>query len=287
MAKLATDLIKLNNLQLAGKLVSDEMLLGIQSSKRSGVGTEFEQFRHYEPGDDPKRIDWKLFAKSGQYLVRESATESNQQVRFLLDLSGSMNYAEGDVSRLNYAKLLLASLAYLSNRQGDQISLYALQQNAVQTLVPAGKQAFQKIIALLDAAQASGEWKTTQASFPEFSRKQAEMLVLASDFLQVNDEWINLIRSVAGPRREIVIFQILGDQELSFDFCGFYRFQDLETGREMELQAEAVRDLVRERSSAYLTQLDDALRIPHVRLIRVRMSEPIALVLTRFLTGKN
>jgi uncharacterized protein (DUF58 family) len=287
MAKLATDLIKLNNLQLAGKLVSDEMLLGIQSSKRSGVGTEFEQFRHYEPGDDPKRIDWKLFAKSGQYLVRESATESNQQVRFLLDLSGSMNYAEGDVSRLNYAKLLLASLAYLSNRQGDQISLYALQQNAVQTLVPAGKQAFQKIIALLDAAQASGEWKTTQASFPEFSRKQAEMLVLASDFLQVNDEWINLIRSVAGPRREIVIFQILGDQELSFDLSGFYRFQDLETGREMELQAEAVRDLVRERSSAYLTQLDDALRIPHVRLIRVRMSEPIALVLTRFLTGKN
>jgi uncharacterized protein (DUF58 family) len=287
MAKLATDLIKLNNLQLAGKLVSDEMLLGIQSSKRSGVGTEFEQFRHYEPGDDPKRIDWKLFAKSGQYLVRESATESNQQVRFLLDLSGSMNYAEGDVSRLNYAKLLLASLAYLSNRQGDQISLYALQQNVVQTLVPAGKQAFQKIIALLDAAQASGEWKTTQASFPEFSRKQAEMLVLASDFLQVNDEWINLIRSVAGPRREIVIFQILGDQELSFDLSGFYRFQDLETGREMELQAEAVRDLVRERSSAYLTQLDDALRIPHVRLIRVRMSEPIALVLTRFLTGKN
>ncbi|GAB3759834.1 DUF58 domain-containing protein [Spirosoma pomorum] len=287
MAKLATDLIKLNNLQLAGKLVSDELLLGIQASKRSGVGTEFEQFRHYEPGDDPKRIDWKLFAKSGQYLVRESATESNQQVRFLIDLSGSMNYAEGNVSRLNYAKLLLASLAYLSNRQGDQLSLYALQQSAVQTLVPAGKQAFQKIIALLDAAQASGEWTSTQASFPEFSRKQTELLVLASDFLQVSDEWINLIRSVAGPRREIVIFQILGDQELSFDLSGFYRFQDLETGREMELQAETVRDLVRERSSAYLSQLEEALRIPHVRLIRVRMSEPVALVLTRFLTGKN
>jgi uncharacterized protein (DUF58 family) len=287
MAKLATDLIKLNNLQLAGKLVSDELLLGIQASKRSGIGTEFEQFRHYEPGDDPKRIDWKLFAKSGQYLVRESATESNQQVRFLIDLSGSMNYAEGNVSRLNYAKLLLASLAYLSNRQGDQLSLYALQQSAIQTLVPAGKQAFQKIIGALDAAQASGEWTSTQASFPEFGRKQTELLVLASDFLQVGDEWINLIRSVAGPRREIVIFQILGDQELSFDLSGFYRFQDLETGREMELQAETVRTLVRERAATYLSQLEEALRIPHVRLIRARMSEPVALVLTRFLTGKN
>lgn len=284
---LVQDLIKLNNLQLAGKLVSDELLLGIQVSRRSGVGTEFEQFRHYEPGDDPKRIDWKLFAKTDQYLVRESATESNQQIRLLLDLSGSMNYAEAGVSRLEYAKLLLASLAYLSNRQGDQLSLYALQHSTVQALVPAGKQAFQKIVATLQTAQASGPWQQSQASFPEFSRKQTEMLVIASDFLQVNDEWLNLIRSVAGPRREIVIFQVLGDQELDFDLNGFYRFQDLETGREIELQAEAIRDTVRARASAYMTMLEEALRIPHVRLIQARLSAPIAMALTSFLTGKR
>lgn len=287
MRQLATDLIKLNNLQLAGKLVSDELLLGIQVSRRSGVGTEFEQFRHYEPGDDPKRIDWKLFAKTDQYLVRESATESNQQIRLLLDLSGSMNYTEAGVSRLEYAKLLLASLAYLSNRQGDQLSLYALQDGTVRALVPAGKQAFQKIVATLQNAQAAGTWQQAQASFPEFGRKQTEMLVIASDFLQVDDEWLNLIRSVAGPRREIVVFQVLGDQELDFDLNGFYRFQDLETGREIELQAESVRDTVRARALAYMTMLEEALRIPHVRLIRARLSDPIAMVLTSFLTGKR
>ena len=85
---LITELIKLNNLQLAGKLVSDELMLGIQTSRRSGIGTEFEQFRHYTPGDDPKRIDWKLFAKTDHYLVRESATESNQQIRFLTRFVG-------------------------------------------------------------------------------------------------------------------------------------------------------------------------------------------------------
>lgn len=287
MHQLATDLIKLNNLQLAGKLVSDELLLGIQVSRRSGVGTEFEQFRHYEPGDDPKRIDWKLFAKTDQYLVRESATESNQQIRLLLDLSGSMNYTEAGVSRLEYAKLLLASLAYLSNRQGDQLSLYALQDGKVRALVPAGKQAFQKIVATLQNAQAAGTWQQAQASFPEFGRKQTEMLVIASDFLQVDDEWLNLIRSVAGPRREIVVFQVLGDQELDFNLNGFYRFQDLETGQEVELQAESVRDTVRARASAYMTMLEEALRIPHVRLIRARLSDPIAMVLTSFLTGKR
>lgn len=278
------DLIKLNNLQLAGKLVSDELLLGIQTSKRSGIGTEFEQYRHYVPGDDPKRIDWKLFARTNHYLVRESATESNQQIRLLLDLSGSMNYEESGISRLQYAKILLASLAYLSNRQGDQLSLYALQQGTVQPLVPAGKQAFQKIVSTLQAATASGTWENQAGSVPEFSRKQAEMLIIASDFLQVSDEWVRLIQSVAGPRREIVIFQLLGDQEVDFSLRGFYRFQDLETGATLELQADAIRDTVRGRATDYLTNLEENLRIPHVRLIRVRLSDPIALVLKQFLT---
>ena len=284
---LTTDLIRLNNLHLAGKLVSDELLLGVQTSRRAGAGTEFEQFRHYVPGDDPKRIDWKRFAQTNQYLVRESATESNQQIRLLLDLSGSMNYAEAGISRLSYAKILLASLAYLGNRQADQLSLYSLHNGSVQTLVPAGKQFAQKIVATLETAKASGTWSSQQTSFPEFSRKQAEMLIIASDFLQVGEEWLNLIRNVAGPRREIVIFQLLGDQELNFNLNGFFRFRDLETGRDVELQAEAVRESVREQATAYFSRLDEALRIPHVRLIRVRLSEPIAPVLTGFLTGRK
>ncbi|WP_338868112.1 DUF58 domain-containing protein [Spirosoma sp. SC4-14] len=284
---LATDLIRLNNLQLASKLVSDELMLGIQASRRSGVGTEFEQYRHYEPGDDPKRIDWKLFARSGHHLVRESATESNQQIRLLLDLSGSMNYEEAGVSRLNYARILLASLAYLAYRQNDLLSLYGLQNGDVETLVPAGKQAFLKILGTLETVQASGAWVIKQPSFPEFSRKQSELLIIASDFLQVNDEWLKLIQSVAGPRREIVIFQILGDNEIDFNLNGFYLFRDLETGREIELQADAVRDTVRQAALDYLKTLEETLQIPHVRLIRVRLSDPMARVLSAFLTGKK
>lgn len=282
----ADNLIKLNNLHLAGKLVSDELLLGIQVSRRSGVGTEFEQFRHYVVGDDPKRIDYKRLAQTGQYYVRDSATESNQHIRLLIDLSGSMNYAENGIVRLDYAKVLLASLAYIANRQGDQLSLYGLQHGAVQPLVPAGRQSFQKIVATLEMARASGDWQNSGTVFPEFSRKQSELLILASDLLQVNDEWLNLIRKIAGPRREIVIFQLLGDQEIDFDLNGFYRFQDLETGREVELQAETVRNSVRQQASDYFAMLDDALQLPHVRLIRARLSEPVALVLRRFLGQK-
>ena len=277
------DLIKLNNLQLAGKLVSDELLLGIQHSRRTGVGTEFEQFRHYVPGDDPKRIDYKRLAQTGQYYVRESSTESNQHVRLVLDLSGSMNYEEGGVARLDYAKIMLASLAYLANRQGDALSLYGLQNGTVQPLVMASKQSFQKIVATLERANASGPWTNAGTNFPEFSRKQSELLILVSDLLQVDEEWLNLVRSLAGPRREIVIFQLLGDQEVEFTLSGFYRFQDLETGREVELQADSIRASVRQGMADYLSMLETELRLPHVRLIRARLSDPVALVLRAFL----
>lgn len=284
---LTTELIKLNNLQLAGRLVSEEVMLGIHGSKRSGIGTEFEQYRHYEPGDDPKRIDWKLYARTQKHLVRESATESNLHIRFVLDLSGSMNYQEKSVSRLHYCKILLASLAYLSYRQSDQMSLYTLQHGDLQALVPAGKQSFQRILYSLEKAEAHGQWKNSNPKFPEFQQKQKELIVLASDFLQADNEWLKLIQSIASPRRDIVIFQVLGEEEINFDLKGFYRFKDLETHQEIELQAEAIKDEFKTAALTYLKNLEEALRLPNVNLIRVALNEPIARVITESLKKRK
>ncbi len=279
------DFLRLNDLHLVSKLMSEELRLGLHTSRRTGVGAEFEQYRHYQPGDDPKRIDWKLLARTERHMVRESTTESNRQIRFLIDLSGSMNYAENGVSRLNYAKIVLASLAYLGFRQGDEMSLYGLQNGVVQPLVPSGRggasSRFQKIIVALEQATASGEWNPTQPALPAFGTKTNEMLIIVSDLLQVSDEWLSLVQSLAHPRREMLLFQILGDQETDFTMTGFFRFQDLETGREVELEADAIRETVRQQAAAYFEKLDEGLRIPYLRLVRAKLSEPIALVLRR------
>lgn len=289
---LATSLIKLKNLQLTAKLVSEELMLGIHSSKRSGIGIEFEQYRHYEPGDDPKRIDWKLFARTDKHLVRESSTESDRQIRFVLDLSGSMNYTENGVSRLQYAQILLASLAYLCYIQNDQMSLYGLKDGRVETISGAGsassaRQAFQKILVGLEKAVAHGPWTASGLREVEFQSRKKEQLIFVSDLLQAGDEWLSWIRSLAGPYREIIVFQILGSQETNFDLKGFYRFRDLETGREMELDAESAATEFRTSMQAYLSDLKAALQIPHVRLVRAHMSEPIGMVLKAFLTRRK
>lgn len=289
---LAASLIKLKNLQLTGKLVSDELMLGIHSSKRSGIGIEFEQYRHYEPGDDPKRIDWKLFARTDKHLVRESSTESDRQIRLVLDLSGSMNYTEKGVSRLQYAQVLLASLAYLCYIQNDQMSLYGLKAGRVETISGTGsassaRQAFQKILVGLEKTSADGPWQGSSLQKVDFQSKKKEQVIFVSDLLQVRDEWLSWIRSLAGPYREIVIFQILGDQEMDFDLKGFYRFKDLESGGEIELDAGAVAVQYHTSMQAYLADLKTALQIPHVRLVRARMSEPIGMVLKAFLTRRK
>ncbi|MFN3488782.1 MAG: DUF58 domain-containing protein [Emticicia sp.] len=283
---LTTELIKLNNLQLAGKLVSEQLMLGIHQSKRFGYGIEFEQYRHYEPGDDPKRIDWKLYARTDKHLVRESSTESNFHLRFIIDLSGSMNYAENGVSRLQYCKILLASLAYLGYRQSDLMSLYALQNDELHTLVASGKQSFQRILYTLEKAQASGDWKNSNPKFPIFQQKNKEVIIIASDFLQVNNEWIQLIKNLANPHREVIIFQVLGKQELDFNLKGFYRFKDLESGKEVELQAESIKEEVRKNAEDYLKNLKDALQIPFVHLTRTDLEAPIASVITESIRNR-
>lgn len=277
------DFVRLNDLHLVGKLVSEELRLGLHTSRRTGVGAEFEQYRHYRPGDDPKRIDWKLLARTDRHMVRESTTESNRQIRFLIDLSGSMNYGENGVSRLNYARMIVASMAYMGFRQGDDMSLFGLKNGVVTPLAPTGRQSFQKIIVALEQSEATGEWNPKEPALPAFGSKTNEILIVVSDLLQVNDEWMALVQSLAHPRREILLFQILGDQEVDFSMTGFFRFQDLETGREVELQAEAIRDTVRQRATAYFERLDEGLRVPNVRLVRAQLSEPITLVLRRAL----
>ena len=277
------DLIRIDNLPLVGQLVSDELTLGLHRSRRNGVGVEFAQFRAYQPGDDPKRIDWKRYAQTGKHLVRESETESSQHVRLLLDLSGSMNYAEGPVRRLDYAKVLLAAVAYIANRQGDQLSLYGIREGQLEPLVPPGKQAFQKVLGTLAGLTAAGSWPNDPPPFPVPNRTQSELLVLVSDLLQLNDEWLTLLRQAATPRREILLVQVLGQQEVEFSLSGFFQFQDLESGQSVEVQADTVRAQVRQAATAYFTQLESQLQLPHLRRVRALLTDPPALVLRELL----
>jgi len=251
MSQSPAELIRLNNLQLAARIVSEELQGGIHLGQRIGTGTEFEQYRHYEPGDDPKRIDWKLFARSDKYLVKESTVESNLNIRFILDLSGSMNYEENGITRLEYAKVLIASLAYLAMQQHDKMTFFTLKAGKLNLEVPSKGKTFQRILYTLENAKAEGPWPESYPEFPDLQSRDRELVIFVSDLLQTNQEWVDLIETMSHQRREIVLFQLLGDREINFDLNGFYQFQDLETGRILEIDASSAGKDYKKAMDAY------------------------------------
>ncbi len=281
------EIIKLNDLRLAARLISQQLRQGIHSGIRVGVGSEFEQYRHYQPGDDLKRIDWKYFSRSGKYMIKESTTESNLQIRLMLDLSGSMNYVENGLSRLDYAKNLIASLAYLGFLQGDALSYFTLSEGKIEQKVAPTPKSFQRILLFLEQAKAAGSWPLQPISDSFFQGKERELVVWVSDFLQKESEWEELIQAFNHPRKELMLIQILGEQELDFKLEGNFVFRDLESGQEVVQDARAMKTQFRERLQAYLDHLDQTFQAPNVQLIRVSMKEPLAGVIRQILNRKK
>jgi uncharacterized protein (DUF58 family) len=281
------EIIRLNNLKLGAKIISEQLKHGLHLGKKTGIGLEFEQYRYYEPGDDPKRIDWKYYSRSGKHMIKESQTESHLNIRMLLDLSGSMNYVENGFKRLDYAKNLIASLAYMANQQGDSLSFFTFQDGKVSQKVAPSPKAFQRIIYQLEQDQASGSWPISKQDFPELKSKQKELIIFVSDFLQKESEWIEIVEQMQHPKKEIVLFQILGDQELNFDQKGNFKFEDLEGNRSIDLDGETVRKTYNEAIKGYLTNLKKAFQLPQVHYYPVKMSESIADVISRFLADRQ
>src|ERR1700759_4558986 len=127
-------LATIKDLPLLAKTVVDGFMNGFNKSTVKGPGLEFSQYRSYQPGDDLRWLDWRMFARSDRYYIRESEIETSISVRFLIDASASMKHEDDGISKIHYARMLTASLAYLANLQGDAVGLYVFQDGVLFTL---------------------------------------------------------------------------------------------------------------------------------------------------------
>ena len=126
----------IKDLRLIARTLVEGYLTGLHLDPRPAAGVEFSQYRSYEPGDDLRRVDWRAYARSDRFLVRESEVERDVNVRFLLDASASMAHRDGPLTKFDYARMLVASLAYLVDRQGDRITFHAARDGDTIDLPP-------------------------------------------------------------------------------------------------------------------------------------------------------
>ena len=148
-------LTRIDNLELIARGVVDGFISGLHRSPMLGMSVDFAEHRSYMPGDDVRRIDWRLFARTDRLYVKEFEADTNANLHLLLDISRSMDFGSGAVSKLEYAKFLAASLAYLSRRQRDRIGLITFDNDIVETIPPSIRH-FNTVLHALDRVTAGG-----------------------------------------------------------------------------------------------------------------------------------
>lgn len=269
---------RLRGLRLAARHAAGGDGLGQHTSRSRGAGLEFAQYRAYEPGDELRRIDWKLYARSDRYFVREAERDSPLTVWAIVDASASMRQrdaARPDGSKLDAAKTLAACTFELALRQGDRFGLLALG-GAAPLFVPAGtgpRQRDRCTIELVRLAPAGGS-PDAAALLPLWERIQpAAVVALLSDFF--DDAAAGLALRLAAARREVLTVQLLTAEERDFPFGGGHRFVDPESGAERRVEASAVRKDYLERFGAARAELARRFAAAGIRHVEHVLDRPL------------
>jgi uncharacterized protein (DUF58 family) len=281
-------LATIKNLPLLAKTVVDGFMNGFNKSTIKGPGLEFSQYRSYQPGDDLRWLDWRMFARSDRYYIRESEIETSISVKFVIDASASMNHQDGALKKIDYARFLTASLAYLCNQQGDTIGLYILQGGELSALASRpDAQHLKRIYYQLEQIQPAGHF-TQPAHYKELFTGSAkkELLIFVTDMYQSNDEISKLLDSLAALKHEIIVFHLMGQNELDFDFKGYSSLEDLETGETIDINTQTKKDY-QQKLDSHIAAIRMQLLGKHIVYKMLSTAQPLDEALREFLVQRN
>lgn len=274
----------LRDLRLIARTIVEGVLAGHHVARRHAAGPEFRQYRAYEAGDDLRLLDWRAYARSDRFVVRESSGERDVTVRFLLDSTGSMAHQDSGVQKLDVARFLVAALAYVVDLQGDALALHALAGGEVRDLEARRERAFPALLHLLEDLQPAGRW-------PEWERlsthvrwlRRREVIVVVSDLHEERGELRAAIATWRALGHEVQVFHLLGRNELEFDYRGDLLFEDLESGRRVGGSAERMRPRYREALARDLEAWRRDLLAAGCGYELVAMDQPLERALRGFL----
>lgn len=283
-------LAQLRDMPLVAKTVAQGFLYGMHTSLQRGSGMEFSQYRAYEPGDPLSNIDWKLFARSDRYFVREAERESNIQVWFLIDASASMLQqssasVKGAWHKLDYAKHLVATMSYLAQQQGDSVGLLGLSSHAAE-LLPAhsGYQHWQKTVLHLAQLQSGAVFPSLDYIQQQLAKvREHGVIIMLSDFYENQDEIVGALQQLQSPRTDVIGMQLISQDELSFAYKGLVHFEDRETQKRVTLSAASAKKAYLENLSRFNLGLQNTLKSIDINHHQVNIDEPMDATLRRFL----
>ncbi len=275
----------MEGLELLARRAVQGIRLGLHPSKKTGFGQEFSHYRHYEPGDDLRLLDWKLYARSDRFYVRQAEVQTQLTVRFVIDASASMLHEDRGMSKIQFARYIAATLAWLAQRQGDNIGLYALNNSQLYECTPhPQRQFYQYFLHQLIHISPAGKFPENKNIHTLFDiRPHQEIIVFLTDMYQSNQELFDTLKQLNATGNEVLLFHLMAANELEFDFKGTLTFKDLETGKTTQVHTRQAKDEYQIRIQNYLKNIREKILGMNIGYELFRMDEPLDTALKRFL----
>lgn len=249
---------KLSNLELRARFVVEGFMVGLHKSPYHGFSVEFSEHRPYMQGDDLKNIDWKVFGKTEKFFIKQYEEETNLKSYILLDISKSMEFKSGkNISKLNYAVILAASLSYLMIKQQDAVGLALFSEKIYKLLPPKSSRTYLQEILKQLSVISSGEKTNTSASLGEVAEKikRRGLVIIISDFFDDVDSVIKSLKKFSFMKNEVIVFQILDPAERNFSFGNDAIFHDMETDEEMTTQPYQIQKAYKEAMEDFTNKI--------------------------------
>jgi uncharacterized protein (DUF58 family) len=262
---------------------------GLHRSPYIGFSVEFASHHEYVPGDDPRHINWKLYARQHRLYVKEFDGDTNLSLYVLLDVSGSMACASLGRSKLHYAATLAAALAHLAIRQHDAAGVTLFADSVLASLAPQAKahqlrEIFGLVAGVTPRARTDAGKALHQAA--ELCRKRGMVAVISDCFDDV-PRVMDALDHLTFLRHEVVLFQVLDPWERDLPLEGNVRFRDLETGETLTTLSEGVRDGYRAAVRAWLAELDRECRSRGIDRVELTTADPLDRALLEYLVRRS
>ncbi len=280
---------RLATIDLKARTIVEGFLTGLHRSPYQGFSVEFAEYRQYLPGDDLATLDWKVYARSDRHFVKKHEEETNLACHLLLDVSGSMGYGSGPITKLQYGSYLAGALAYLMNRQRDACGLIAFDHR-IASLVPASARPGH-LRAVLLALERLKIGAGTNVAKPlrdlAAAVRKRGLVVLVSDLLDEPQSVLDGLKHFRYRGTDVVVFHVIDPYELTFPFEQLARFRDIETAQEVMAVPSAVRQDYVERMQARIAHYKRELGLAGIDYCLLDTSQPLELGLMAYLMTRR
>lgn len=279
-------LSRIGNLEFIAKTVVDGLINGTHRSPFFGASVDFAEHRGYVAGDDIRRVDWRVFARTDKYYIKEFEADSNANFTVLLDTSKSMGFG-AKISKLDYGKTLAACLAYLANAQRDRVGLITFDEAVVEHVPPSAKH-LDVVLHTLDRSkpQRPGRLAEPVKKLAEHFGRRG-IVVLISDFYAEPEEVFEAVGPIRFRGNDVVLFHVMDPQEIDFSFAEPSSFEDMESGDQIPVVPAKLAAGYRAVVQAHIDTLTREATRKQVDYMLLNTSMPLDFALFRFLSMRE